>query len=79
MKQQAEDKFDLVNSLLVSRVGMVGDYDHIRLGSALCELIRRVWIQRRRVQVHSMPSVNVRSARAAANLGTEREVVRNNK
>lgn len=62
-EQQVEEKYDFVEGILVFRVGMAWNDDHICLRSVLCELKSRVWIQESQVQPHGMPSVKVMLAR----------------
>lgn len=64
--------------ILESGAGMVENGDYTHLGSSICELTSRVWIQERRMQSPSMSSVKVRSARKAAKIAAERKVVKSN-
>lgn len=42
-EQRAEDWYDLVDGVLMSRAGMARDDDHTRLVGELCVLISRLW------------------------------------
>lgn len=55
LHQRAEDLYELVNGVLVSRVRM-GDADHTRTISALCQLIGRAWMEGRRLQALGDPA-----------------------
>lgn len=76
MKQRAEDRYDLVDSLLVSRVGMTRDYDSSHLISALFKLINQIWIQRRHVEAYPLPNVRLWSPREVPVLAAGRKAVR---
>lgn len=76
MKQREEVQCDLVDDILVSRVDMARDDDHISFTSQLCAFISKFWTGGVRVQAHTTPSVRVRSARKAARGAIERRVVR---
>lgn len=59
MEPRAEERYKLVDGVLVSQTDMAGDSNHTCLRSALRELTSRVWIQRRHVRTHTKPIVNV--------------------
>lgn len=59
-------------------VCMASDDDHARLIAALCELISKIWVQKRRVRTQGTPSAKVQSAREAARLAGERKAVEGN-
>lgn len=41
VKQQAEDRYDLLNGILVFCAGMAGNDDHTRPASERCALVNR--------------------------------------
>lgn len=59
-----------------SHIGLLGDYVHTRLGSALYERMSRLRIEERHVKTHRMPSVKKQLGREAAGLVAARKVVR---
>lgn len=61
-EEQANDKYDLMNVTLVSSAVMAENGDHTRLIGGLCEQTSRLWIQARRLQMHSTPEAKMRSA-----------------
>lgn len=78
MKQPAKDRYDLVDSSLVSRVSMAQHGDRTHLVCAFCELKSRILTAERRVQAHGMTSVKLRSAREAVRLAARRKMVGGN-
>lgn len=78
MEQQAEDRYDSLNGILVCRVGMTEYDDHTRLFCELCALINRLGTASMRVQTHALPTVKMLSAREAAIGAGERRVVKSN-
>lgn len=75
VEQRLKDKFDLVDVVLVSRVGMARNAVHTRLCITLCELTSRVWIKKGREQAHNMPNVRMRSAREATSPAAGRKLI----
>lgn len=65
LRPQAEDLYDLVEGILVSRAWLVGDHDHTQIFSVLCSLIGRVWKDRRLVKGLYGPSLKLRSRKVA--------------
>lgn len=74
MKQRAENRYDLVDGMLVFRLSTTEDDDRTRLVTELCELISRFWTKSKHVQTHAMRSVTVLSARNTAKAVTEQSV-----
>lgn len=66
--QWLKDKYDLIDSILVSRAGMAENNCEKFLVSALFELISRTCIREKSVEAYSMQSVNVWLGREAASL-----------
>lgn len=71
LQQRAEDRYELVIGILVSRVGM-GDADHTHTISAFCQLAGRTWMEGRRLQALEDSRVEVRSKKKADGLLVER-------
>lgn len=64
---------------MVSRVCMTEGDDRTCLIGALCKLWSETWIRERGVQVHGIPSLEVRSTREAARLAARAKVERSSK
>lgn len=75
MENRAENRYDLVDGLLVSCAGMASDNDHTRLVAELCALRSRLCIVGRPVQTHAMPSVETLSAKEVGRAAAERKMV----
>lgn len=75
-EQRAEGRYDSADSGSVSRVGMAGVVDHIRLTSELYALVSRLETERTSVNAHAMPSVKLRLAVEENRGAAERGVVR---
>lgn len=78
VKQQAEDWYDLLDGILVSRADMTEDNGHTCLVSQLRALVSRVRIESRRVQTLAMSSIKLLLAREAARAAAEPWVIRAN-
>lgn len=63
VKQQAEDRYDLVDGNLESRAGMAENGVHTRSIGVFCELITRIRTPEGSVKLHGMPSVKLRLER----------------
>lgn len=70
LQQRAEDRYELVVGILVSRVGM-GDANHMRIISALHQLAGRTWMKGRRLQALGDPRLEVQSKKEAYGLLAE--------
>lgn len=75
-EQQAKDRRDSLERVLVSGVGMVIDDNRTRLISVLFALTGRFWIRNRRLQAHAMPSVKRHSAGETERAAAEQRAVR---
>lgn len=74
--QWPKDRYDSVNGIFVSPGGMEEDDDHTRLVIELSTLIKRLWIEGRRVQTQAIPSMKVLPVRKAGRGAADRGVVR---
>lgn len=74
MKQRAKDKYDFVDSNLMSPDGMTRNGYHTRLNSTIGELTSKVRNEGRGVEGRGMRSVKVRPPKEAIMLGGDRKV-----
>lgn len=68
LERRAKHKYDLVDSLLESRAGMVRDEGHTQVIGGLASLTGRVWTHQRHLEFLYGPSVSVWSRAVALRL-----------
>lgn len=74
-----EDRYDLLDGILLFCAGLGGSRDRTCSMYALCELVTRIWSQKRYEQAHVFPSRQMRSAREYATLAARWKVVKGSK
>lgn len=75
MEQPAKDTYELVDGFFIFFVGVAENDNDTCFIRALYQLISKIWVQERSVQVLGMPVVSVRLARENARIAAERQMI----